>query len=178
MAAPLTALLAALPPTKRHSITALGRALHLARRRAHRALSSRWLPRVISVLFVLRGVGFLVTMVALSVSLLFTGSRPTNPDLIAFAAAFLSNVMGVVGIVSLFHSRLSAFVWFKRSVILSIFVADVFEFYQQQLAALSSLTVDVVLFIILNALLRHEMAHRQASLGPLTAAPESGRARV
>lgn len=170
IAAPLSAMLAAMPPPRQYRPSAVGRLTRLARRRAHRALSSRWLPRVISVLFVLRGVGFLATVVALSLNYLITGTRPTEVEAIAFAAAFLSNVMAVVGIVRLFRSRLTAFAWFKRSVILSIFVADVFEFYQQQLAALSSLTVDVVLLIILYALLQHEMAHRQASSGPLSAA--------
>jgi hypothetical protein len=147
--------------------------LRLARRRAHRALSSRWLPRLVSVLFCLRGVGFLLTTVVLVVSYATSNSRLTGMELIAFVAAFISNVMGIVGIVSLLRSRLAAFLWFKRSVIVSIFLADVFAFYQQQLAALSSLTVDVLLFVILNALLRHELAHRQAALAPLTTAAAS-----
>jgi hypothetical protein len=82
-------------------------------------------------------------------------------QIIAFAAAFISNAIGIVGVVSLLRSRLAAFLWFKRSVIVSIFLADVFTFYQEQLAGLSSLTVDVVLFVVLNALLRHELARRQ-----------------
>jgi hypothetical protein len=44
-------------------------------------------------------------------------------------------------------------------VIVSIFLADAFAFYQEQLAALSSLAFDVVLFVVVNALLRHQAAH-------------------
>jgi hypothetical protein len=147
--------------------------LRLARRRAHRALSSRWLPRLVSVVFCLRGVAFLLTIGLVVVGYVISDTKPAPMELIAFVAAFLSNVMGIVGMVSLVRSRLSAFLWFKRSVIVSIFLADVFAFYEQQLAALSSLTVDVVLLVLLNALLRHELAHRQSALGPLSAAAAS-----
>jgi hypothetical protein len=163
LAAPLAALLAALPAMSRRRTSAAGRILRLARYRAHRALSSRWLPRLVSVVFCLRGVGFLLTTAVVVVGFVTSNSRPTVLEAIAFVAAVLSNALGIVGIVSLLRSRLSAFLWFKRSVIISIFLADVFAFYQQQLAALSSLTVDVLLFVILNALLRHELAHREAS---------------
>jgi hypothetical protein len=147
--------------------------LRLARRRAHRALSSRWLPRLVSVIFCLRGVAFLVTIALLAVGYAISNSRPTGMEVVAFVAAFVSNAMGIVGMVSLLRSRLAAFHWFKRSVVVSIFLVDVFAFYQQQLAALSSLTIDLVLLVLLNALLRHELAHRQSALGPLTAAAVS-----
>jgi hypothetical protein len=173
MSAPLAAMLAALPATTRRKTSAAGRMLRLARRRAHRALSSRWLPRLVSVVFCLRGVAFLLTIGLLVVGYVISDTKPAPMELIAFVAAFISNVMGIVGMVSLVRSRLSAFLWFKRSVIVSIFLADVFAFYEQQLAALSSLTVDVVLLVLLNALLRHELAHRQSALGPLAAAAAS-----
>ncbi|MDQ6743866.1 MAG: hypothetical protein M3Z97_13300 [Candidatus Dormibacteraeota bacterium] len=173
MSAPLAAMLAALPATTRRKTSAAGRMLRLARRRAHRALSSRWLPRLVSVVFCLRGVAFLLTIGLLVVGYVISDTKPAPMELIAFVAAFISNVMGIVGIVRLVRSRLSAFLWFKRSVIVSIFLADVFAFYEQQLAALSSLTVDVVLLVLLNALLRHELAHRQSALGPLSAAAAS-----
>jgi hypothetical protein len=161
LAGPLGALLAALPPVNRPRTSRLSRMLHLARRRAHRALSSRWLPRLVSVVFCVRVVVFLLATTLIVVGIAISGTRPTPMEIIAFAAAFISNEIGIVGVVSLLRSRLAAFLWFKRSVIVSIFLADVFTFYQEQLAGLSSLTVDVVLFVVLNALLRHELARRQ-----------------
>jgi hypothetical protein len=163
LAEPLSNLFDALAPMKRRRASPLGRLVRLARRRAHRALSSRWLPRLVSVVFFLRSLGFLLTVAILVAGYATSNLRVTQTELIAFAAALLSNVMGILGVASLLRSRLTAFAWFKRSVLLSIFVADVFAFYEQQLAAVSSLAVDVALFVVLNALLRHELAHRQAA---------------
>ncbi|MBJ7598068.1 MAG: hypothetical protein DLM67_15380 [Candidatus Nephthysia bennettiae] len=161
LAAPLGALLAALPAVNRPRTSMPSRMLRLARQRAHRALSSRWLPRLVSVVFCVRVLVFVLATILLAVGLAISGTRPTPTEIIAFAAAFISNSIGIVGVVSLLRSRLAAFLWFKRSVIVSIFLADVFAFYQEQLTALSSLTVDVVLFVVLNALLRHELARSQ-----------------
>jgi hypothetical protein len=159
LAAPIQAMIAALPPIQRRKTSRLGRTFRLARLWTHRALGSGWLPRLVSLAFAVRVLVFVVTTSLLAVGYAISGARPHALELIAFAAALLSNAMGIAGIVSLLRSRFSAFTWFKRSVIVSIFLADVFAFYQQQLAALSSLTVDVALLVIVNALLRHELIH-------------------
>jgi hypothetical protein len=161
LAGPLGDLLAALPPVDRRRTSMLSRMFKQARRRAHRALSSRWLPRLVSVVFCVRVLLFVLTTILIAFGIAVAGTRPAPMEVIAFAAAFISNAIGIVGVVSLLRSRLAAFLWFKRSVIVSIFLADIFAFYEQQLAALSSLTLDVVLFVVLNALLRHELARRQ-----------------
>jgi hypothetical protein len=159
LVAPIQAMIAALPPIQRRKTSRLGRTFRLARLWTHRALGSGWLPRLVSLAFAARVLVFVVTTSLLAVGYAISGARPQALELIAFAAALLSNAMGIAGIVSLLRSRFSAFTWFKRSLIVSIFLADVFAFYQQQLAALSSLTVDVVLLVIVNALLRHELIH-------------------
>jgi hypothetical protein len=159
--APLEAFLTALAPIKRQRTSALQRVLRALRRRAHRVLASAWLARAVSVIFCLRALGFVLTAAVLAAGYFAVDTRPTPMEIIAFAAAFLSNVLGLLGVVSLLRSRLTAFIWFKRSIIVSIFLADVFAFYEQQLAAVASLAVDVALYLVLNELLRHE-PHRAA----------------
>jgi hypothetical protein len=162
LAAPIRSMIAALPALQRRRRSLLDRMARLAREHAHRALASRWLPRVLSMVFAVRVVVFLVTSVVVGVGYAMSGGRPSPLELVAFSAALLSNAMGIAGIVSLLRSRFTAFSWFKRALIVSIFLADVFAFYQQQLAALSSLSLDIVLLVTVNALLRHELLHRQA----------------
>jgi hypothetical protein len=165
IAAPLGALLEALAPAQNRRISAWERAWRRARAAGHRALGSAWLARTVAILFCLRAFFFVATVILLAAALvLHTGPGGSTIQLqpmalVAFAAAFVANVLGVLGVVSLLRSRLAAFLWFKRSVIVSIFLADVFAFYQEQLAAVSSLALDVVLFVVVNALLHHQAAH-------------------
>ena len=67
-----------------------------------------------------------------------------------------------------------ALLWFKRSVVISIFLVDVFAFYEQELAAVSGLAFDLALFLVVNALLRREeiAAHRRAAEGSLQPAAD------
>jgi hypothetical protein len=158
--APLEAFLAALEPIRRRA-SALSRLLRWINRRVHRVLASVWLARLVSVIFCLRGLAFILATVAILASLAGSGTRPTPMEIVAFVAAFISNALGLLGVANLLRSRLNAFVWFKRSIIVSIFIADVFAFYEQQLAAVFSLALDVALYVVLNELLRHE-PHRAA----------------
>jgi hypothetical protein len=160
LVAPLETFLAALAPIKRRA-SAVSRLLRWINRRVHRVLASVWLARLVSGIFCLRGLAFILTTVALSAGYVYSGTRPTPMEIVAFVAAFISNALGLLGVANLFRSRLMAFIWFKRSIIVSIFIADVFAFYEQQLAAVFSLAVDVALYVVLNELLRHE-PHRAA----------------
>ncbi|HEY4864015.1 MAG TPA: hypothetical protein VIK45_00750 [Candidatus Dormibacteraeota bacterium] len=165
IAAPLGALMEALAPAQHRRRSAWERAWRRARVAGHRALGSAWLARTIAILFCLRALFFLATVIVLTLALVLRTGPGGSPiqlqpmALVAFVAAFIANVLGLIGVVTLLRSRLAAFVWFKRSVIVSIFLADVFAFYQEQLAAVSSLALDVVLLVVVNALLHHQAKH-------------------
>ena len=55
---------------------------------------------------------------------------------------------------------LDALRWFKRSILASIFLTDLFTFYYQQLGALANLVVDLILLAVFEALI--EVEHRRA----------------
>ncbi len=82
----------------------------------------------------------------------------------------LSSAMIVVGVAALRGSRLAAYHWFKRAVLVSIFLIQFFAFYTEQLGALVGLTLDLVLLGGLNYLIEQEETARwQGPAGPLAA---------
>jgi hypothetical protein len=65
------------------------------------------------------------------------------------------------------RSRLHALRWFKRSILASIFLTDLFTFYYQQLGAVADLAVDLILLVVFEALI--EVEHRRAERPEATA---------
>jgi hypothetical protein len=80
-------------------------------------------------------------------------------ELIASAGSSLATIIGVMRLKT---SRRSAYHWFKRSILLSIFFVQVFLFYENQLGALFGLASDLLLLGGLNVMLSQE-ATRQAA---------------
>ena len=62
----------------------------------------------------------------------------------------------LIGVTRLPTSRLAAYRWFERSLLVSIFLTRVILFWQDQLAALGGLVVDLVLLAALRFLIRQE----------------------
>jgi hypothetical protein len=81
-------------------------------------------------------------------------------------SSVVSSIMIVIGVLFLRRSPLQAYAWFKRAVLVSIFLTQVFLFYTQQLLALGALAVNLLVLGALNALIRtHQQEARQAVLG-------------
>jgi hypothetical protein len=62
-----------------------------------------------------------------------------------------------VGVVRLRHHRLSAYRWFERGILVQIFVTQVFEFAQQQLAGIFGLAFNILLWVALRSMIRAEL---------------------
>jgi hypothetical protein len=75
-------------------------------------------------------------------------------------AALCSLGLAVAGLIRLPISRLDAYHWFERSVLVSVFFTQVLMFWEAQLAALGGLLVDLVLLVGLRYMLRQEGARR------------------
>lgn len=83
-------------------------------------------------------------------------------DWALFFSIALSGLLILFGIVCLRYSRLRAFRMFQRSILVSIFITQVFTFYQAQWAALVALGFNLSVLVTLNFVIDQESA-RQAS---------------
>jgi hypothetical protein len=72
-------------------------------------------------------------------------------------SSVVAGLLMLVGLVRLRHSRLAAYRWFERGILVQIFVTQVFEFAQEQLAGVLGLVVNLVLWISLRSMIRAEV---------------------
>jgi hypothetical protein len=79
-------------------------------------------------------------------------------------SSVVSSTMIVIGVLFLPRSPLQAYSWFKRAILVSILLTQVFVFYTQQLLALGALLVNLLVLGALNALIRTHQEARHAVL--------------
>lgn len=134
------------------------RAIQHARAFYLATLQAAWFSRLIILAFVVYAAANLVSVG--NTLLLTPHAIPRSArsivewsDLLASAA---SSVMVVLGAMRLPVSRIAAYRWFRRAVLISIFLLQFFSFYSQQLAALVGLTRDVILLQVLDFMIGEE----------------------
>lgn len=82
-----------------------------------------------------------------------------------FASTIVSSILIVIGVVFLRRWPLRAYEWFKRAILVSIFLTQVFLFYTQQWGALGALTLNLLVLATLNSLIHNKQQEdRQALL--------------
>ena len=92
----------------------------------------------------------------------------TSPD-ISFVetgnvlAAALSNTLILIGVARLRVSRLVAYRWFKRGILVSIFLVQFFSFYREELIAVVFLLVDLALLVTLDFVISRERGANAAT---------------
>jgi len=85
--------------------------------------------------------------------------------LVQFLASLASAAFTLVGLVLLRRSRLSAYRWFLRAVLVSLLISQVFVFYYDQFAALGGLVVDLLIYGALRYMIGREEAEAVAGRG-------------
>lgn len=71
-------------------------------------------------------------------------------------SSLLSGFLVILGILRIRRSRIEAFRWFLRSILVSIFLTQVFQFYRHQLAALAALSFNILVFLALRFMIERE----------------------
>ncbi|MGI9148263.1 MAG: hypothetical protein ACR2IK_17200 [Chloroflexota bacterium] len=127
-------------------------------------LAWRWFHRAIWLGFVAQAVIGLFAVVAVGWAALQPTAAPLAQQS-TLLTSLLSLGLVVVGVGRLPTSRLDAYRWFERSVLISVFFTRVIIFWQDQLAALGGLLWDLVLLTTLRFLLRQEDARVSAEAG-------------
>jgi hypothetical protein len=138
---------------------ALGVRLRRIQRWVAAGLRSPWAGRIAIAVLLIRLVAAVTASLALVYSPATTGPGE-SVDLPLLVASAVSGALTLIGVAYLaLRSRAHALRWFKRSILASIFLTDLFTFYYQQLGAVADLAVDLVLLAVFEALLEAE--HRR-----------------
>lgn len=78
-----------------------------------------------------------------------------NVSGLSLAGAFSSSVLVLTGLLVMRSSRIKAVRWFKRAILVNIFVTQVFLFYQSQLMAMWGLIIDLLIYVCIDYYLRN-----------------------
>jgi hypothetical protein len=162
---PLGAALAEMlmPAEQATSPGAANRVAQAPRRLYARLVQHSWFDAGLILVFVAH------TVFALGTALAFIAAQPAHArfDRSDFVHISLLVVNGVVialllvGVLALHRSRLAAYLWFKRAILVSLLLAQFFQFYLAQLVAVIGLGVDLIVLSALNAMLAAERARRE-----------------
>jgi hypothetical protein len=92
-------------------------------------------------------------------------------------SAGVSAVLIVVGFVRWRRSRLSAYRWFERALLVSLFLTQFFAFYQNQTSQVFALALVLLTYLVLRAMIAEEearhTARQVADAAPATANPDA-----
>lgn len=178
----LSALDVQVPP-EAERVSRWQRARRAMTRAYARAVAWRWLPRVLVVLIVAYVFVFLllfgyelVAATLATVGSLFTpglfdlrGHRIVQFGLLASSLAAAALV--VAGLIALPRSRLRAYEWLKRSILVSLLFGQIFLFYIQQFGALVELVLSLLALAGVDTLIvaeRHARGPAQRRLESTT----------
>jgi len=142
-----------------------------ARRGYDRLVGERWVQRGILLVFVVQAIVTLlgavaaVTIVVIADPFDVMGAGGLPFPAVGYTLASVAvSVLCLVGVARFPRSRLDAYRWFKRAVLVSILLVRVFLFFESELAAIGGLAFDLVLLSGLNAMMRAEHRREEAAL--------------
>jgi hypothetical protein len=75
---------------------------------------------------------------------------------IQFTAALVSAAFIIIGLLVMRRSRLEAYRWFLRAVLISLLITQLFVFYHDQFTALTGLAIDLLFYFALRYMIRRE----------------------
>jgi hypothetical protein len=124
-------------------------------------------PLVVA-LFVIQGLGGVIVAVSVLADALPNGAlvhRIANyagapRSLVGTISSMVSLVLVVIGTLRLPRSRLAAYRWYERSLLVAVFVTQVSMFWQSQLAATGVLAWNLLLLACLATMMRQETSAR------------------
>jgi len=155
--------IAKLPLVGEHASRA-ARTMAWLRRQYARLVCVSWFQGAVVAVFGFQIAGSILAMVDewTGVDLLTLGHR-TRADLtfsewMVGASATIAAVTAIVGIVSLPRSRLVAYRWLRRSVLVSIFFGRFFAFLNVDLATVVGLGLDLLILTVLQYMIAQEHA--------------------
>jgi hypothetical protein len=118
-----------------------------------KATSHPRFPTIVDILFMM------LALVALADVVLLGLDGPgivTFSERVGFVSAVVALVLVAIGVVQLHRSRLRAYQWFERGLLVQIFVVQIFVFAEEQLAGTIGLIVVLVAWILLQGAIRAE----------------------
>jgi len=114
-----------------------------------------WFTVVLDSIFALYAAVALTTVLALAID---RSGITSFPERITVIASSVSGILILIGVTQLRRSRIRAYQWFGRGLLVNIFVTQIFVFAEEQLGAIFGLAVTLSVWVMLQSAARVEEA--------------------
>lgn len=156
----LTAFVKTIEPQPMRDMSFYFRARDYAVQLYSRVVLSRWFrPALVSIFLIIAFIQIALVLAIALLSLFESTAANLQLDYTSIAtlcSSAVSGVLTIIGIVQLRRSRLAAYHWFVRSVLVSIFVTQIFTFLESELTALWGFAIDILLYTALKIMIEQE----------------------
>jgi hypothetical protein len=82
-------------------------------------------------------------------------------------SSIVAGLLMLFGLLRIRHDRVAAYRWFERGILVQIFVTQVFEFAQEQLAGVLGLAFNLLLWVALRSMIRAEVEQELVERQPV-----------
>jgi hypothetical protein len=168
--------LLAMPVRPRRNLTPYTRWRNALAARYRRVAARRWFSTLVLVIIVVYGLGALGTLLTVIQDGSGVDGQAANADVAHYvqaASSGLTALLIIVGLVVRRRSRVAAYRWFKRAILVSLLITQVFVFYNDQFAALGGVILGLLLYVALTYMIGREEADDQKGTLPLAFQPAS-----
>ena len=121
----------------------------------HRLLKTKWFLNFVVIFFIGKSI-FYVALFGATILSFFITSIQIEFRQIGFISSIISGLFVIIGVMQLHKSRLIGYIFFRRSVLASIFLTQVFSFYADQFSALVGLAFNIGLLAVLDYMIQEE----------------------
>ena len=137
------------------------------KRRYVQLVQQRWFARAVTAFFILQAVLsflFLAMVIVLLRTdylshIILSRLRGLNlTEVVSLLASGASGMLVVLGVLRMRRARLEAYMLFRRAMLVSIFLVQVFAFYQHQMSAFFGLVWNVTILVTLDYMIEEEKA--------------------
>jgi hypothetical protein len=132
-------------------------------------VSKKWFPIFINGLFILQ---FLISSLVIIISMAtliavvvpggvsYEDLKQHLAEILNLFANAIAGIFVIWGVLLMRRSRLMAYQKFKESILISIFLVQVFTFYNEQLSAFIGLIINILILVALNYMIVQEKVNK------------------
>ena len=128
-----------------------------------RVVLSRWFRPILVGFFLVRAFVQIAIVLLVALAGFLAGTvdeldalQLSFTDIATLCSVAVSGVLTLIGIFQLRRSRLAAYRWFVRTILVSIFVTQIFTFLESELSALWGFAFDILVYTALKIMIEQE----------------------
>jgi hypothetical protein len=144
----------------------LARSVGVVRRTFHGLIGSRHIQQIVVMFFVAQALAYVgiatISLVRDGLAGDLLRDATSFIGVLELVSSLLASGLVLVGVARFPVSRLAAYLWFRRAVLVAILVIQVCVFYRDQFAAIFGLAADLLLLGLLDQMIAGELARRKA----------------